>query len=76
MANRNVAHTPPETKRAYLVNARGEWTPHVYSRSRWTLNTSGAPDGIEHLFRCEHTDAERRWGLEALAAKPQKAIAK
>jgi hypothetical protein len=54
----------PVTKNAILRNARGEWTPHVYTRSRVVQGTSGQPVGVEFLFKCEHTGAERRWGLE------------
>lgn len=58
---------PPKTKTAMLPSAGyGQLTAtrHVYVETRECI--SPGPDGLayEHIFRCEETGEERRWGLD------------
>lgn len=57
----------PETKTAILPSfgygpGKPVWTRHTYSRSvECFLPDDG--EAIEHLFKCEVTGVERRWGI-------------
>jgi hypothetical protein len=56
----------PETTEAWLPNARGKWTRHVYVRLDEALyvSSTGSRDVARVLiYRCTDTGAERRWGI-------------
>jgi hypothetical protein len=53
----------PETKEAFLMS-EGAWKPtkHTYVATRPVVLPGPDGEAYEHIFRCEATSVERRWG--------------
>lgn len=69
-----TSKTPrPVTRVAYLASAgygQLRFTRHVYVDTRECLIKGREPEAWEHVFRCEETGEERRWGLEPRKVLP------
>lgn len=56
-----------ETLSALLVSASGRPTRHTYQRSHETVSETTGERGIAHVFACDETGEERRWGFDRLS---------
>ncbi len=57
----------PATRVAVLRSAgygQPRFTRHVYVDTRECVVQGREPEAYEHIFKCEETGEERRWGLE------------